>query len=105
MMTKPPHEAPIELTVRAVTQMPIVRDARPEASPPYSPPHGAVDNYDRIQALGGTMVKFNATYLGKAGVFRAVEHANIGRGWTVEQVDTHEHVDSRLLQNIHAFTA
>ena len=50
-------------------------------------------------------VDLNRSCLGKAGVFRAVEHANIGRGWTVEQVDTHEHVDSRLLQNIHAYTA
>jgi hypothetical protein len=100
---EPQYEDPVELAIHGVKQMPIVRDAKPESSPPYILPPGAEDNYDKI--VGGMMVKFNATYQGKDGVFRAVDHTNFGRGWTVECVDTHEHVDSRFLRNIHAFTA
>lgn len=99
------HDAPIELAIHGVTQMPIVRDARSESSPPCSSPPGAEDNYDKILAVGGMMVQFNATYQGKYGVFRAVDHVNFGRGWTVENVDTKEHVDSSLLRNIQAFVA
>lgn len=96
-MTIPsPHEAPIELEIRGVQQKPIVRnvnDVALEARPLDIAATDADDNYEKIRGVGGTMIKFKATYEGKEGVFRAVEHDNFGCGWTVERVDTHEHVD------------
>ncbi|WP_186214711.1 hypothetical protein [Burkholderia gladioli] len=65
--------------------------------------HAAPDNYEVVKQIGVGRF-FRARRDRRPGLFEVAEHANIGRGWAIRDLQSGELISEQDLANIEPFT-